>query len=61
MTTISTNGPRGTLTVEETARYLGISRNSAYAGVKSGDIRSVRVGARILIPRAALQKLLIVE
>jgi excisionase family DNA binding protein len=47
------------LTVDETADYLGISRPQAYLGVHNGDIPSIRVGKRILIPRAALDKMLI--
>jgi len=46
------------MTVEEAAKILGISRPSAYQGVVRGEIPSIRVGKRILIPRAALEKLL---
>ncbi len=46
------------LTVDECAEYLGISRPQAYLGVHKGDIPHIRVGKRILIPRAALDKLL---
>ena len=51
------NEPK-TLTVEEAARQLGISRASAYEGVRTGQIPSVRIGKRILIPLAALERLL---
>jgi excisionase family DNA binding protein len=45
-------GPvRLTLTVEEAAAHLGISRNSAYEAVRRGEIPSVRIGGRIVIPR----------
>jgi excisionase family DNA binding protein len=45
-------GPvRLTLTVEEAAVLLGISRNSAYEAVRRGEIPSVRIGGRIVIPR----------
>jgi len=46
------------LTCDEVAEYLRISRPQAYLGVKRGDIPSIRVGRRILIPRVALEKLL---
>lgn len=46
------------LTVEETARYLRISRGSAYEAVKTNEIPHVRIGRRVLIPRAALLALL---
>ncbi|MGA2284803.1 MAG: helix-turn-helix domain-containing protein [Dehalococcoidia bacterium] len=45
-------------TVEETAHLLGLSVRSAYEGVYRGDIPSLRIGRRILIPRARLEALL---
>src|SRR5918993_2709535 len=33
-------------------RAFGLSRNAAYAAVKSGQIPSVRIGARIAVPTA---------
>jgi len=47
-----------TLTVDETAKFLRIGRNSAYQGVMRGEIPSFKVGKRILVPRAALERLL---
>lgn len=47
------------LTVDEVAGLLKISRPQAYLGVERGEIPHIRVGRRILIPRAALEKLLI--
>jgi excisionase family DNA binding protein len=47
-----------TLTVAQVARKLGIARASAYAAVKSGQIASLLIGKRILIPRAALDRML---
>ena len=49
---------RLTLSVEETARVLGISRGSCYEAVKQGQIPHIRFGKRILIPRKALLKML---
>jgi excisionase family DNA binding protein len=46
-----------TLTVEEAARALGISRQLGYEGVRRGDIPSIRIGRRILVPRARLLEL----
>lgn len=46
------------LTVEEAGRELGISRGLAYEGVRTGAIPSVRIGRRLLVPRAALDRLL---
>ncbi len=43
------------LTVAELAKFLRQSRNSAYALVAAGAIRSVRVGERaIRVPKGAL-------
>ena len=46
------------LTVPEVAKLLGISRNYCYELVRRGIIPSIRLGKRILIPRAALEKML---
>lgn len=45
---------RPTLTVQEVADLLRIGRSSAYAAVRSGEIPSMRVGHRLLVPTAAL-------
>ena len=47
-----------TLTVKEAAKALGISRGLAYEMVKTGEIPSIRLGKRILVPQRALQLLL---
>ena len=49
---------KATTTVVDAARVLGISRNGAYAAVARGDIPSVRIGKRILVPIALLHQLL---
>jgi len=49
-----------TLTVQEAATLLGIGRNSAYEAVKTGTLPSVQIGRRILVPRAALEQMLMV-
>lgn len=50
-------GDRLTLTVEEAATLLGISRAFAYEAVGRGEIPSIRIGRRILVPKAALSRL----
>lgn len=42
------------LSVQQLAEVLQIGRNSAYDLVKSGQIRSIRIGKTIRIPQAAL-------
>lgn len=43
-----------TLHVEDLMPILGIGRNTAYELVRSGQIRSVRIGKQIRVPKNAL-------
>jgi excisionase family DNA binding protein len=45
---------RGTLTIQETADFLGLSRGSVYAAARAGDLPVVRVGRRLLVSKDAL-------
>ncbi len=45
-----------TLRVEDLTAILDIGRNTAYELVRSGQIRSVRVGRQIRIPKEAVQE-----
>jgi excisionase family DNA binding protein len=47
-----------TLTVRETATHLRIGLSAAYAAVKTGEIPSIKIGKRILVPVAALERIL---
>ena len=49
---------RQTQTITETARVLGIGKNQAYEAARSGQIPVIRVGRRLLVPTAALDRLL---
>jgi excisionase family DNA binding protein len=49
---------RLTLTVEEAAQLLGISRALAYELVGRGELPSIRLGRRIVVPRHALEVML---
>jgi excisionase family DNA binding protein len=49
---------RLTFTVVEAARLLGISRGLAYELVRRREIPVIRMGRRLLIPKAALLKML---
>ncbi len=51
---------RLTVSVAEAAAILGIGKSAAYEAVHSGDIPSIRVGRRWLVPRAALDQMLAV-
>ena len=46
------------LTVVQAGKRLGLSRPSAYQAVKRGEIPHIRIGNRILVPVAALDKML---
>ena len=50
--------PKLTVSVQEAARMLGIGRATAYEGVRTGVIPSVKVGRRLLVPRVALERML---
>ena len=49
---------RSTMTVEEAAVVLGISRTSAYECVRRGELRAIRLGRRLLVPRLVVDQLL---
>lgn len=46
------------LTVREAAEVLRLGRDAAYSAVATGQIPSIRLGRRIVVPRAALVRLL---
>lgn len=46
------------LTVEEAAAVLRLGRTTAYAAIRTGEIPSVRIRRRVLVPRRALLALL---
>ena len=46
------------LRVEDLMPVLGIGRNTAYELVRSGQIRSIKVGKQIRIPKEALREYL---
>ena len=51
-------GNRKTVSVPETAKLLGIGRGPAYEAIRRGEIPHIRIGKRILIPLAALERML---
>jgi len=52
---------RLTISVEEAAKILGISRSFAYVLVARHELPSLKLGRRVVIPRRALDRLLEVE
>jgi excisionase family DNA binding protein len=49
---------RLTYSVGEAAKVLGLSRNSVYQACLKGEMPCLKIGKRILIPRARLDRLL---
>jgi excisionase family DNA binding protein len=52
------NTDKATFSVAELQIILGIGRNSVYEAIRCGQIPSIRIGTRILVPRTALEALL---
>lgn len=46
----ASNRPRMTISVDETADLLGISRWLAYDQIQRGELPAVRVGRRLRVP-----------
>lgn len=59
---ISTTAPAdsqpATMTVEQAAALLGLSRSAAYRAVAAAQLPAIRLGRRLLIPTAKLDELL---
>jgi excisionase family DNA binding protein len=47
-----------TISVPEAGRILGVSRKTAYVAAANGDIPTIRIGGRILVPTQRLAALL---
>ena len=46
------------MTVEQAAKMLGLSRSGAYDAVARKEIPSLRFGRKIVVPKAAIEKML---
>jgi excisionase family DNA binding protein len=55
---VSSQMQTATITVEEAGQALGICRNAAYAAAQRGEIPVIRIGRRVLVPKAAFDRLL---
>lgn len=49
---------RATYTIDEVAEILGIGRSSAYQAAQTGEIPTIKVGRRLLVPKVALEHML---
>lgn|SRR5215813_9814466 len=45
-------------TVEQAGKILGISRASAFQAASKGEIPTIRIGKRLIVPRRGLERLL---
>ena len=59
---IPTAQERPTLTLyPETAKWMGLSKSSVYAAAERGEIPTIRVGRRLLVPTATLRRMLALD
>ncbi len=42
----------------DTGHQIGLGKNATYEAARRGDIPTIRIGGRILVPKAALDRLL---
>ena len=49
---------RVTYTVPQAGKRLGIGKNAAYEAARTGQIPTIRIGRRIVVPIAAFEKML---
>ena len=54
----TTKPERRVVTLNEAAGLLRISRGSAYQAAKTREIPTIRIGRRLLVPLAALERML---
>jgi excisionase family DNA binding protein len=55
MTTLATEPPR-LIRVEDAARLLNVGRAAVYDLIRSRRLRTVKIGARRLVPREAIEE-----
>ena len=46
------------MSIEEAAEILHLSRGSAYQAAATGELPTIRIGKRLLVPRARLEAML---
>jgi excisionase family DNA binding protein len=47
-----------TFTVDEFAEIFRLSRAASYAAVANGEVKSIRIGRRVIIPRNVIEQML---
>ena len=56
---VTANNEKMVMTVEEAGRLVGVSRPTAYKLVKAGQLPAMRLGRRLIVPKAALERWLL--
>jgi excisionase family DNA binding protein len=49
------------MTVREAAASLGVGKDAVYKAINRGDVRAVKLGGTLLVPRVELERFLGVE
>jgi excisionase family DNA binding protein len=44
--------------VAEAGKILGLSRNTAYKAAKAGDIPTIKIGSKMLVPMESMRRIL---
>lgn len=52
---MKTRTKRLTMTIPEAAQKLGIGRNQGYEAARTGQIPTIQIGKRLLVPVVALE------
>ena len=55
---METSVDRKTLSIPEAGKALGIGRSAAYEAARTGQLPTIRIGRRLLVPIVALERLL---
>lgn len=56
---MNTTHEKSVLSIEEAGRiYFGLGRSAAYQAAKRGEIPVLRFGRRLMVPRAAVERML---
>lgn len=50
-----------TITIDEAAKVFGVSRSTAYYAARTGQIPTIKLGRKLLVPVVALRRMLIGE
>ena len=46
------------ISVPDAGKMLSLSRVTAYKAAKSGELPTIRIGRRLLVPKAAIERML---